>query len=121
NGGGLYNYGGTMVLRDSTIASNAASVACGGVYNYPVAFSSCGLGSSIIASNSAPNSPDVKGTFTESGFNLLANTNGGSGFTAATDQIGVDPKLGPLADNGGPTKTMGLLPGSPAIDKGTNF
>ncbi len=29
-----------------------------------------------------------------------------------------DPKLGPLADNGGPTWTMALLPGSPAIDAG---
>jgi CSLREA domain-containing protein len=28
----------------------------------------------------------------------------------------VDPKLGPLADNGGPTQTMALLAGSPAID-----
>src|SRR5262249_4669921 len=32
------------------------------------------------------------------------------------DLIGVDPKLGPLADNGGPTMTMAPLPGSPAID-----
>ena len=29
-----------------------------------------------------------------------------------------DPVLGPLADNGGPTKTHALLPGSPAIDAG---
>ncbi len=35
---------------------------------------------------------------------------GGDSFT--------DPKLGPLADNGGPTLTMALLPGSPAIDAG---
>jgi hypothetical protein len=34
--------------------------------------------------------------------------------------IGGDPKLGPLADNGGPTKTHALLPGSPAIDAGAN-
>ncbi len=32
----------------------------------------------------------------------------------------VDPMLGPLADNGGPTWTMALLPGSPAIDAGDN-
>src|SRR5262249_35549236 len=30
----------------------------------------------------------------------------------------LDPKLGPLQDNGGPTLTMALLPGSPAIDAG---
>jgi len=36
------------------------------------------------------------------------------------NQIGIAPKLGPLADNGGPTMTHALLPGSPAIDTGAN-
>jgi hypothetical protein len=31
---------------------------------------------------------------------------------------GMDPMLGPLADNGGPTETQALAPGSPAIDAG---
>lgn len=35
---------------------------------------------------------------------------------SGTDLIGVDPLLGPLADNGGPTETLALLAGSPAID-----
>jgi hypothetical protein len=46
-----------------------------------------------------------------------ANHNGtvdGTPFTA------VDPLLGPLADNGGPTPTMALLPGSPALNAGSN-
>ena len=34
----------------------------------------------------------------------------------ASDLIGADAQLGPLADNGGPTLTHALLPGSPAID-----
>ncbi len=34
--------------------------------------------------------------------------------------IGVDPLLGALANNGGPTRTQALLPGSPAIDAGSN-
>ena len=38
--------------------------------------------------------------------------------TPATNDSFPDPKLGPLADNGGPTLTMALLPGSPAIDAG---
>ena len=47
---------------------------------------------------------------------------GGSGY-ADTDLVGtasnpIDPLLGPLQDNGGPTQTMALLPGSPAIDAG---
>ena len=40
-----------------------------------------------------------------------------SGLTS-TDQQNVNPLLGPLAANGGPTATHALLPGSPAIDKG---
>jgi hypothetical protein len=42
---------------------------------------------------------------------IASNTPGGNDSFA-------DPKLGPLADNGGPTLTMALLPGSPAIDAG---
>jgi hypothetical protein len=37
----------------------------------------------------------------------------------STDLINTDPLLAPLADNGGPTLTMALLPGSPAIDGGS--
>ncbi len=51
----------------------------------------------------------------------LLGTTFGSGVTASTgtgNLLNVDPVLGPLADNGGPTKTHALLPGSPAIDTG---
>jgi hypothetical protein len=41
-------------------------------------------------------------------------------FRGDHNLIGVDPMLGPLADNGGPTLTHALLPGSPAIDAGDN-
>ena len=41
------------------------------------------------------------------------------GFTAAGDLSGVDPELGPREDNGGPTETMALLSGSPAINAGS--
>src|SRR5262249_51643875 len=58
------------------------------------------------------------------GHNLIGNGSRGSGY-AATDLVGtaaspIEPKLGPLQDNGGPTWTMALLPGSPAIDAGDN-
>jgi len=42
-------------------------------------------------------------------------------LTGMGDQINTDPMLGPLQDNGGPTFTHALLPGSPAIDAGKNF
>jgi hypothetical protein len=63
--------------------------------------------------------PDLSGTLGSLGHNLVGNTQDGSGFDA-TDLLNVDPLLGPLQDNGGPTFTMALLPGSPAIDAGDN-
>jgi hypothetical protein len=47
----------------------------------------------------------------------LVNTLIASNTPAGNDSF-TDPKLGPLANNGGPTPTMALLPGSPAIDAG---
>jgi hypothetical protein len=56
-------------------------------------------------------------TVTSLGYNL-ANDDGGGVLTGPGDQIKTDPMLGPLQDNGGPTFTHALLPGSPAIDAG---
>src|SRR5262249_56575096 len=53
------------------------------------------------------------------GRSLFGSGSGGSGY-APRDLLAVDPLLGPLQDNGGPTQTMALLPGSPAIDSGDN-
>ncbi len=62
---------------------------------------------------------DVFGAFTSLGHNLVGDTNGSSGFGATGDVLNVDPELGLLAHNGGPTFTCALLPGSPALDAGT--
>lgn len=59
------------------------------------------------------------GTITTGGNNNLVENNPTTdGFVAALTITGVDPQLAPLADNGGPTQTLGLLPGSPAINAG---
>ena len=56
-------------------------------------------------------------TVTSLGYNLSSDDAGGF-LTGPGDQINTDPVLGPLQDNGGPTFTYALLPGSPAIDAG---
>ena len=81
----------------------------------------------------APSSPrtppqpaHVSGTLTSQGHNLIGDNSGATITPTTGDQIGtsaspIDPKLGPLANNGGPTQTRALLPGSPgspAIDAG---
>ena len=69
--------------------------------------------------------PDLSGTFTSHGYNLIGQIEGRSGFINGMngDLVGtraapINPLLGPLQDNGGPTFTHALLPGSPAIDQG---
>jgi hypothetical protein len=67
---------------------------------------------------------DVSGEFTSRGSNLVGIGAGSFGFEdGVTDQVGsfadpIDPKLAPLADNGGPTMTHALRADSPAIDRG---
>ena len=66
--------------------------------------------------------PDFDGTVTtDSGNNLISNSSGSSGFSAGSgDLLDVDPLLSSLGSYGGTTETMTLLPGSPAIDAGSN-
>ncbi len=68
---------------------------------------------------------DLAGYFTSHGFNLVGMADGSAGFTNGihADRVGSDanplnPLLGPLHANGGPTPTHALLWGSPAIDQG---
>ncbi len=69
---------------------------------------------SIFAHNSPRN---CTGSFTSQGNNLSSDPTCAGG---GTDRTGTDPRLGELADNGGPTKTRALLDGSPAIDAAGN-
>jgi hypothetical protein len=69
--------------------------------------------------NSALNGPDLNGFVSGSGYNLIGDSTAGTNFES-TDILDIDPILGPFQDNGGPTKTIALLPGSPAIDSGDN-
>jgi hypothetical protein len=128
-GGALYIAAGTVSIDHSTIAGNAASVYTsdpgyppatswgGGIYIGQ--FGALQVHDSILADNTADFAPDLRGFYgvTSLGNNLIGNTQGGSSF-AATDLLNVNPQLGPLQDNGGPTRTMALLPGSPALDAG---
>jgi CSLREA domain-containing protein len=129
-GGGVYNFSNIVNITNSTISGNfatdnATAGVAGGISNENGA--TVNIKSSIVAGNFNGAAPDVSGTFVSAGFNLIGSVDGGSGFTAATDQTGtiaspLDPKFDPdgLGHNGGPTRTVTLLPGSPALDKGTS-
>ena len=63
------------------------------------------------------NSPsNCTGRITDAGHNLSSDAS--CLFGAPSSRNSVDPGLGALSDNGGPTLTIPLLPGSPAIDAG---
>jgi predicted outer membrane repeat protein len=120
-GGGLYNFRGTLTLINSTVSGNSTGSSSGGLHSDGGQIQ---LTNSIVADNLHggdcwyyPGS-----TITSShGYNL--DSDGSCELTASTDLPGVDPLLGPLQDNGGPTLTHALLPSSPAIDAipwGTN-
>ena len=96
-GGGIYSQHGDVLLRSTLVSRN---------FRGP-------------ANTTIPD--DLYGAFRGDGtYNLVGACN--CGLPAGpTNKLNVlDPKLGDLADNGGPTKTHALLAGSPALDAGTS-
>jgi hypothetical protein len=110
----------TLTVANSTISGNSAESG-GGIFTAMA--SSVSLPTdTLCAANTASAGSDLAGPVTSQGHNLIGDGTGGSGYDP-TDLVGTpssptDPKLGPLMDNGGPTPTMALLPGSPAIAAG---
>ena len=85
--------------------------------NTIVAGSTAANGTGDIAGAPTPG-PNVDGTVTSNGHNLLGVATDAGGFGGAGDKTGANPMLVALADNGGPTRTMALSAGSAAIDAG---
>jgi RTX calcium-binding nonapeptide repeat (4 copies) len=139
--GGIWNIAGTVTIADSTITGNSGN----GIENSDtIAISNstitlnegsgitnlydrslATLTSSIISGNSGSSDVETDSgtdTFVSNGHNLIGNIGTGiAAFSQPTDITGVtDPKLAPLANNGGPTQTHALLPDSPAFNAGSN-
>ncbi len=124
NGGGVYDRTGPVNLTNCTISGNTAG-AGGGIANTATAT----LRDTIVALNTAAKAPDFSGAVVSQGNNLIGKTDGSSGWVApgagnsdltGTSASPLDPKLAPLGNFGGPTQTMALLPGSPAIGNGSS-
>jgi hypothetical protein len=110
--GGLFQSAGTLAIYNSTLSGNIAQEGRGsGIFN--VKGSTVLLQNSIVANNSGRN---CAGIITSAGYNLSSDNS--CSFNGAGDLNNTDPNLGPSQSNGGPTETMALLPGSPAIDSG---
>jgi CSLREA domain-containing protein len=124
-GAGLAIMDGSLNLRNTTVTDNTATANSGGAIH--AGTGALAIRHTIIAGNQAPTYPDCL-NLTSLAYNVI-----GIGIDWAldpclpapdpSDQIGtdvvpLDPLLGPLSYNGGPTQTHALLFGSPAIDAG---
>jgi hypothetical protein len=125
-GGGIeITAGATANLINSTLVQNTGD----GVH---LANGELDLSNALIAENtSSRGAADVQvdapdGMINSNGHNLIGHgtstglVNGVNGDQVGTTASPIDPLLGPLANNGGPTRTFAVLPGSPALDGGDN-
>jgi predicted outer membrane repeat protein len=125
NGGAIYDYLGRSTLFNSTITGNSAGTAGGGIWAHNNRDSfQVTLYHTLVAGNTvgASQRNDASGKFSLD-FSLLGVDTDTIFTHNANSLVGtasspIDPLLGPLADNGGPTKTHALLYGSRAIDSG---
>ena len=146
-GGGIFANAGTLSITNSTLSGNTAGSSGGGAVANSQAMIAL-LNSTVSGNASSPNITfggntggalrgDTNATYTFKN-TIVANSTGGDCFGAGTfttlghnidsdntcsltdvnDQPGVNPVLGPLADNGGLTATHALLSGSPALNAG---
>lgn len=125
NGGGVFNNSSaTLTVTGSTLAYSSAT-AGGGISN----FGTLTLANSLLAGNAASLGPDVRNaaTIASAQYNVIQDgaashiDNGVDGNQVGNEVEALDPRLDPagLQDNGGPTQTIALLQGSPAIDAGS--
>jgi hypothetical protein len=120
-GAGLANTG-TLSLTNCTVSKNSTPYGEAGLVNE--GSSTLTMNNTIVAGNS---SGDVQGAVQpNSSNNLIGDGSGLTGISSGSqgNQVGtagapIDPLLSPVGNYGGPTQTMGLLPGSPAIGAGS--
>ena len=120
-------YSGAVALTNCTLSGNSASTGTGGGVDVSGALTSTNSiyqnphggniyvfpGETLYMTSRVITIP--AGVFASGGHNVFSDA---PKATDPSDLINTDPLLGPLADNGGPTLTQALLPGSPAIDAG---
>src|SRR5215510_572678 len=108
DGGGILNRAGLLTVTNSTLSGNTAFEG-GGIDNFQFAV----VKNSIFA-NTFPNCGSL--SISAHGVNFSTDHTCGAGFTVVSSTGAGGLNLGPLQDNGGPTFTHALLPGSVAID-----
>src|SRR4029077_7720311 len=123
-GGGIVNLGGggsaLVTVTNTTFSGNVTQSFGGGIANARTSVGDAvvDIGNTIFKRGaSGQNIVNNSGSVISRGYSL-SDDDGARYLIGPGDQINTDPMLGPLQDNGGPTFTHALLPGSPAIDTG---
>ncbi len=111
-GGGVETGSSSVSVTSSTIANNTASLSGGGLRS---GTGEIILRNTIVANNTASINPNCDGAVTNGGNNLDSGTTCNWDSTNGS-MSSTNPLLGPLGNYGGPTQTMPLGTGSPAID-----
>ena len=120
-GGGIGTVSGTVTVSNSTLSKNSASIHTpygnyatygGGIYNK--ATIGVKFQNSVLAYNTSGG--NCYGTVGSLGYNVSSDTT--CAFSGPGEEKNIDPNLGALQNNGGPTQTMALPTGSPAINAG---
>jgi hypothetical protein len=111
-------------LDDTTVAGNYAVQGGGGISERTLNNGANGdlpnLNNTIVGNNTVlVADPDLSGNFVATS-SLIENP-GAASFSPATNVVGIDPQLQPLAANGGSTDTQAPLLSSPAVDAGTSI
>ena len=126
SGGGIHNLG-MLTVSSSTLFDNSAGQSGGGIEH---AGGSAKLKNTIVADGPSGENPSGENCHRPLGGSVSRITDGG--YNLSSDRTcgfskdnrshpGLDPELGPLADNGGPTPTHALRETSRAVDKGRSF
>ncbi len=111
-GGGIDSFANTLDLVNATIARNSAKLG-GGLYK-ETGFVT--LKATILSANTATTGPNCGGSIDTAGHNLISAKRDCTITPLPSDIVGKGAKLGPLGNHGGPTETISLLAGSPAIN-----
>ena len=113
-GGGIDANGTGETITNCTINGNTADDGGGGIW---IASGTETLANTIVAGNTYSGSPDISGPVTAN-YSLIQNTTGAT-ISGSNNILSQSAGLGTVGSYGGPTQTIPLLPGSPAIDSGS--
>ena len=112
NGGGISTEFGAVIVTNSTVSGNGAAANGGGIYNYGIVIAAATIVADSTAGGDCLNVRAIR----NARYDL--DDDGTCGFSTSSHSLSdVDPELGALEDNGGPTETQAPAADSPVLNQ----